>query len=536
VTTRSPRRILLFVAPLSVGAIAAAIWISVSGGSALLEGLTRSRPWAAIAMLGLTATWLFIRFIRWQFLLRRAGARIPIRPSFGSYLAALPGTATPAYIGELARGLFIRRRFGVPFRQTTAVLVVERLLDVLALAVISMLAAPSSGFGALRVGLAFVVIAAVGWVAARRVGRIVGLEPGTVAALEAPSAVVPAFVMSLAAWAVAALLVFVGARGLGAPVSPVAGMRVFADATLLGAVTLLPAGVGATGSVAIVRLQELGLSLATAVAVVSLVRLTSTGAALVVGGGFLWRELRDARRSSDAPATVATSDVHFDEIAAEYSAQFKPHVWELLLGRKLDLLASSLPAPANAGVGLDLGCGLGIQCAEMRRRGYAVIGLDPSYGLLKHGKGEGAVMAAGSALDLPFRDGSLDFVYVIGVLHHLPGRDAQQIAYREVARVLKPGGVFLVHETNPRNPLFRFYMGYLFPMLKSIDEGTEWWLDPAHPKLPPSLEVADVRYFTFLPDFIPRALMRPALALERALEGSRLRSYSVHYMAVLRRV
>jgi hypothetical protein len=43
----------------------------------------------------------------------------------------------------------------------------------------------------------------------------------------------------------------------------------------------------------------------------------------------------------------------------------------------------------------------------------------------------------------------------------------------------------------------------------------------------------DVRYFTFLPDFMHQAMVRLVSPLERLLERSRLKVYSAHYMAVL---
>ena len=44
-----------------------------------------------------------------------------------------------------------------------------------------------------------------------------------------------------------------------------------------------------------------------------------------------------------------------------------------------------------------------------------------------------------------------------------------------------------------------------------------------------------MQYFTFLPDFIPRALMRPALWLEARLERSSLARYSAHFLLILER-
>jgi hypothetical protein len=78
-------------------------------------------------------------------------------------------------------------------------------------------------------------------------------------------------------------------------------------------------------------------------------------------------------------------------------------------------------------------------------------------------------------------------------------------------------------------------MGYIFPLLKSIDEGTEWWISPQRWEKMNGMKLVDLQHFTFLPDFIPRWLMRPFLALESRLEASPLSSYSVHYMAVLQK-
>jgi SAM-dependent methyltransferase len=522
------RRALFFTLPLLAGAVLAALWVGVAGGGALIGALRNASPLTVLLMVSLTAGWLVVRFVRWQFLLRRAGIRLPARPSLATYLAALPGTATPAYVGEIARSMFIRRRFGVPLRLTTATLVTERLFDIAALGLIATITAGSvrtAGFGLLAVAAAAALA-----VAAWSLGTRIGLKADGLAKLRTPGTVLTATALSLVTWLTAAQLMSVGAVALGLPLGASAGTHIFATSTLFGAVTLLPAGAGATGSAAILQLENLGIPLPDGIALVSLVRLTSTGATLSVGILFLWRELRNRR-----PSFRQTAPAHFDEIASDYHAQWSAHVWDHLLARKTNLIASALETPAAAGLGLDLGCGLGIQMAELARRGYGVVGMDPSVGLLAVGGETKGPVLAGDARALPFRSDCFDFVYAVGVFHHLPGPDAQRKAFEEVLRVLKPGGLLLLHETNPHNPLFRFYMGYVFPLLKKIDEGTEWWLDPDRLPAPADLHLEAVTYFTFIPDFTPRRLMGRSLSLEQGLERSGLARYSAHYMAVLRK-
>jgi ubiquinone/menaquinone biosynthesis C-methylase UbiE len=81
----------------------------------------------------------------------------------------------------------------------------------------------------------------------------------------------------------------------------------------------------------------------------------------------------------------------------------------------------------------------------------------------------------GDVVHLPIQEASFDFAFSINTLHHLGDR-ASVAALAEVARVLKPGARFFLHEKNARNPLSRFYLGYVYPIVRRVDEGTELWL------------------------------------------------------------
>ena len=115
------------------------------------------------------------------------------------------------------------------------------------------------------------------------------------------------------------------------------------------------------------------------------------------------------------------------------------------------------------------------------------------------------------------------------------GNARQRAAFAEMLRVLTPGGTLFVHEINTRNLLFRFYMGYVFPSLNCIDEGVERWLLAHRLDQYTAAPLVDVRYFTFLPDFVPAVVVRWFAPVERWLEQSGGRVYSAHYMAVLRK-
>jgi SAM-dependent methyltransferase len=480
----------------------------------MIARLTSMPVLVVAALLAIAGAWSFVRFLRWQFLMRGAQLRLPIRPLLAIYLAALPGIVTPFFAGELVRVALLRRRFATPWGRAMGVILLDRLYDVVtgALLVALVGSAGARQAAALLAAAAGVVLVVVMvWLQRAAAAHAVqsqtpSLSPGLIVArgtdpLWSPRTIAwsfgASFVTCLLAWGAYLL----AGGGVGAPLPLRAAADASAALSFGSLVTAWPLPV---------------------------VPLVFCALAVAVGAVFLFLELRTRH------VVVADAAEHFDAIAHEYNAQWSTHVWDLLLDRKLSLMQRALgDERARHGIGLDLGCGLGIQTTEMRRRGCQVIGVEPSVGLLLRRPSKELPVVAGDALSLPLPDQSVDYVYLIGVLHHLPGRVGQAQAFREIARVLKPGGLLLVHESNPHNPLFRFYMGYLFPLLKSIDEGTEWWLHPRSWSSLPQFALVDVQYFTFLPDFTPRALMGAALAVERWLERGATRAYSAHYMAVV---
>jgi len=91
---------------------------------------------------------------------------------------------------------------------------------------------------------------------------------------------------------------------------------------------------------------------------------------------------------------------------------------------------------------LDVGCGTGHHMASLREHGFEVAGVDGSPGMLDQARANnpGAEIRQADVEDIPFDAGSFDFVLCIEVLRYLPDPEP---CIREMARVLKPGGVCL---------------------------------------------------------------------------------------------
>ena len=93
---------------------------------------------------------------------------------------------------------------------------------------------------------------------------------------------------------------------------------------------------------------------------------------------------------------------------------------------------------------LDLGAGAGI-VPQMNFRGLAsrVCGVDPDPRVAENQYLDEAKVGLGDAI--PYPDDTFDVVFADNVLEHLEHPDQ---VFREVARVLKPGGIFLTKTPN----------------------------------------------------------------------------------------
>jgi SAM-dependent methyltransferase len=97
---------------------------------------------------------------------------------------------------------------------------------------------------------------------------------------------------------------------------------------------------------------------------------------------------------------------------------------------------------------LDLGCGGGAQLWYLAREGFRPVGLDVAFAAVTRSRdrlaeeGLAAPLAQGDGRRLPFRASSFDLVLDVQALSCLHDTDVPG-AWREVARVLRPGGRFV---------------------------------------------------------------------------------------------
>ena len=95
---------------------------------------------------------------------------------------------------------------------------------------------------------------------------------------------------------------------------------------------------------------------------------------------------------------------------------------------------------------LDLGCGSGRWSRYLAPRVGFIEAIDPSEAVVAAqaltGDLDNVRVTRAGVNNLPFADHSFDFIFSLGVLHHLPDTEA---ALSTATRKLKPGGIFLLY-------------------------------------------------------------------------------------------
>jgi uncharacterized protein (TIRG00374 family) len=266
-------------------------------------GVSRLAPWFPLAMAMAWAGW-GLRYLRWHWLLRRAGHGVGLASGLPAYVAGFAFTATPGKLGELLRIRYFGWH-GVSAARVTAAFVFERALDLICLLLLALPAAAGlPGFG---IALVFVVavIGGVGLLAWRpmllsavvaalrrrglrrlaRAARVLRDGFGGCRVWLRPLDLALSLGLGLAAWSFIAATLGVLLWPLGVALPAAEWMPVYPLAMLVGAASMLPGGLGSTEAAMATMLVTQGLPAATALMLAVAIRLCTMWWAIVCGFG-----------------------------------------------------------------------------------------------------------------------------------------------------------------------------------------------------------------------------------------------------------
>jgi uncharacterized protein (TIRG00374 family) len=287
-----------------LGVVVYAAFALYRGVHEIGESLERFH-WSAFAMAcGLAFGNYLTRFLKWEYYLGRLGIRgVPKTDSLLTFLSGLVLTVTPGKVGEVFKSLVLHQTHGVAVAKTAPIVLAERLTDVLGIVIL--IVAGSAGFSgglvwaAIGTALVLLILIAIssdrvfsfltgllsrGPERARRLVPKVEEAWASLRTMTAPRALVVPTLLSIAAWFLECMALWVILRGFGEDTSVLVSCFFYATATLAGALIPVPGGLGVTEGTLEEQLRRFGhVSPFTSTSAMILVRFATLWFAVLVG-------------------------------------------------------------------------------------------------------------------------------------------------------------------------------------------------------------------------------------------------------------
>ncbi len=277
-------------------------WIAYSGAGEVWSSMVLLgwSGWAII--LGLSLFNYLLRFLRWDFYLRRLNCHVPVLSNFIAYLAGFGFTTTPGKVGEAVRSVYLKR-FGVSYVHSLSVLFVERLVDMISMIIVASLAAYAFENMRWLVGLAFVVTIALlplvhsQWLhdflerrrqafhslRLRSLGEHLLNMLRTSADLLTSTPLYMGVLLGLVAWGAEGFALYIVLDYMGADTAVLLAIGIYGVSILAGAVSFVPGGLGGTELVMGSLLLLTGVDVPVAASAVIVCRLATLWFAVIIG-------------------------------------------------------------------------------------------------------------------------------------------------------------------------------------------------------------------------------------------------------------
>jgi uncharacterized protein (TIRG00374 family) len=245
------------------------------------------------ALFALTTMNYLIRFLKWDFFLKQAGVYLNLRDNLFVFFSGLSMIITPGKVGEIWKGWLIKDINGAELSKTVPVVIVERITDVLGLAILSLFCILYYKEGIYLILALFLIF--LGFLAAvksktisnriismlehkmRRYTENIKTMHRTFENIMELKGLIGMSFLSAFAWFFECIGMYLVILGFKECISITLATFIFSFASLAGAVSMIPGGLGVAEVTMSGLLQFFGLA-----------PTTSVGVALIVRFGTLW--------------------------------------------------------------------------------------------------------------------------------------------------------------------------------------------------------------------------------------------------------
>lgn len=274
-----------------------------SGADQIWQGLRAVSPLTLAGLLLLVLAGYLVRFGRWHWYLRHLGETVPWQDNLKAFLASFALTATPGKAGESVKAYFLKRSSNVDPARSLAGLFAERFTDVFSVVLVicvGLFSLPQGrwivlGVGGVQIaGIALlqrpqwvrrgVLLPLARWPKARQWVRPVDNMLTDTSALLRPRVLLGGILLGGLPWVGEGVAMYVLFDALGAEAIALhEAILIHAAATLFGAVTFLPGGLGGHEAASVSLSLLYGATQAQAVAATVLTRLLTLWFAVIIG-------------------------------------------------------------------------------------------------------------------------------------------------------------------------------------------------------------------------------------------------------------
>jgi uncharacterized protein (TIRG00374 family) len=242
------------------------------------------------------------RFIKWDYYLSVLNVKIKKIDSFSIFMSGLIMSVTPGKMGELLKSYLVKQVTGEPISKTAPIILVERITDFLSLILIALIGAYIFDYGrmiVIIVGLFFILLVVIisnKTLSLKMISLLVKIKvlqkflSSINSAYESSYILLkpkPLFLMStfsLISWFLECLGYYIILINFKVDVSIIWASFSYAFATIVGAITMLPGGLGVTEGSLTFLLVENGLAtIDVSVASTFIIRAATLWFAVLVG-------------------------------------------------------------------------------------------------------------------------------------------------------------------------------------------------------------------------------------------------------------
>lgn len=262
-----------------------------------------------------------LRAERWHVYLNAVGLGIVRRRSYWMFFAGLSMSVTPAKVGEAVKGVLLKIEKKAPVERGVGIVFVERMTDVIGVLVLIAIGALALPYGLISVFLLMVVVTAIvivvtseslsnriiGWLRGhgrlRKMGDTLQQPLQDARILLRGTNLLKGSAMSVIAWACEGAAFYLILTGLSQDISVLQALFIYSFSSVVGAVSMLPGGMGTTEGTMVALLLLEGTTSAVSSFAVIITRVFTLWYAVAVGTIFLamFKSSRAQEERNDAP-------------------------------------------------------------------------------------------------------------------------------------------------------------------------------------------------------------------------------------------